>query len=84
MYKLIAEALKDKGITDVHPTRYLRLFCPVKRETAEGAPEMTPAPLNTAAANLQKTRRFMTYGKGSGSGWHRQPRSCADPCICFI
>ncbi|XP_027125025.1 phospholipase D alpha 4 [Coffea arabica] len=62
MYKLIAEALEERGEPG-HPRDYLNFFCLANRENevkGEFVPPYSPHP-ETHYWNAQKQRRFMVY-----------------------
>ncbi|KAI9103642.1 hypothetical protein K1719_023265 [Acacia pycnantha] len=64
MYRIVADALKQAGLTDrCHPQDYLNFYCLGKRE-----PQISQSPLpafhsaeNRTLASVKKFRRFMIY-----------------------
>jgi len=62
MYKMVAQAIKAKGL-DTHPQDYLNFYCLGNRETTQGSDAQTeqPNPESKNAVILSKSRRFMVY-----------------------
>ncbi|KAK9829228.1 hypothetical protein WJX72_004613 [[Myrmecia] bisecta] len=63
MYTLVADALREKGLQDQHPTDYLFFFCLGNRELPtedEYVPTASP-PADSPYESAQKYRRFMIY-----------------------
>ncbi|KAG8646094.1 phospholipase D delta isoform X2 [Manihot esculenta] len=69
MYKIIAKALEDAGLSDqYHPQEYLNFYCLGKREVSS---EQNPSQINQQSdnrtlASVQKYRRFMIYVHSKG------------------
>ncbi|MED6219049.1 hypothetical protein PIB30_032302 [Stylosanthes scabra] len=69
MYKIIADALKDAGVSNIyHPHDYLNFFCLGNRE-----PEASPTPSphkesseNRGLGSVKKFKRFMIYVHAKG------------------
>ncbi|WCJ18381.1 phospholipase D delta [Euphorbia peplus] len=64
MYNIIAEALKDAGLShQYHPQHYLNFYCLGKRETL---PQQNSVSENTSPTPRQKNGRFMIYVHSKG------------------
>lgn len=63
MYELIGECLEEEGLYDVHPTKYLSMYCLGRREQVHypANQSLKPCSPNTTGALLQKYKRFMIY-----------------------
>ncbi|KDP38812.1 hypothetical protein JCGZ_04969 [Jatropha curcas] len=69
MYKIIAKALKDAGLSDqYHPQDYLNFFCLGKREasSAYNSSQLNQTTDNRSLAAAQKYGRFMIYVHSKG------------------
>ncbi|KAK0588688.1 hypothetical protein LWI29_004192 [Acer saccharum] len=64
MYKIVAEALDEKGLSDRYDLQdYLNFYCLGKREDL---PPGSSAETNSALVSVQKFRRFMIYVHSKG------------------
>ncbi|CAM8997426.1 unnamed protein product [Rhodiola kirilowii] len=64
MYGMVAEALKEAGLSRTHhPRDYLNFYCLGKREqpSSDSASEYSQSSDNRGLASAQKHRRFMIY-----------------------
>nr|GLL45603.1 phospholipase D delta-like [Ipomoea trifida] len=68
MYKVVARALENAGLSERHPQDYLNFYCLGKREAADLGSHSEPStpPQGRGLKLAQKFRRFMIYVHSKG------------------
>lgn len=67
MYKVVAKALQDAGLSEsYHPRDYLNFYCLGNRETNDENEPITANTDSSPQGNAKRYRRFMIYVHGKG------------------
>ncbi|KAF3444456.1 hypothetical protein FNV43_RR14148 [Rhamnella rubrinervis] len=67
MYRIVAQALENEGLSDqYHPQEYLNFYCLGKRESSSSESSTQTNTENRSLAAAQKFRRFMIYVHAKG------------------